>query len=100
MGMDIGNVEWKEPWRPVDVEEARLILQELDREIGEHHPLYHLDLSVLAKRMDSDDVLILLRGTTKPLAVVHLTWSGNKEAGGQYPCVEFYDTMYEALENW
>jgi ABC-type amino acid transport substrate-binding protein len=67
---------------------------ELAREVAPGHALANLTGRIIAKRDDCDDVLVALNDGR--VAVVHLTWSGRREADTRWPTT----TIYESLENW
>ena len=87
------NVDWLEPWCPV--ENARSLEQELTFEINSNydHPLFGKKAVALARRTDRDDVLFYLTDD-KRFAVVHLTW--NSESSPDFPGTWFYSS----LEDW
>lgn len=55
------------------------LLQELQREVAEGHPLFDRELEVLARRLSQDDVLYRLMDGSGRVAEVHLTWRGSAE---------------------
>ncbi|WP_315719605.1 MULTISPECIES: hypothetical protein [unclassified Bradyrhizobium] len=84
-----------EPWFLLTDDHVRTTLEaELAREIAPGHALAHLPGSIVAKRDDCDDVLVTLRDGR--VAVVHLTWSGGREADPRRPTTVFYDS----LDDW
>jgi hypothetical protein len=83
------------PWRQVIDERERLLLEEeLRKEIGDRHPLLGLEIKVLARRDDRDDVLASLEDGR--VAEVHLTWSGKKEAHPNWPRT----VIFESMDKW
>ncbi|WP_212496742.1 hypothetical protein, partial [Bradyrhizobium liaoningense] len=81
-----------EPWRQVIDERERLLLEEeLRKEIGDRHPLVGLEIKVLGRRDDRDDVLASPEDGR--VAEVHLTWSGRKEAHPSWPRTAIFDSM-------
>ena len=81
------------PWRqlsdsPRDRERARVLSEELRREVTNDHPLSGLDIKAVATRADQDDVLFEVFGGEKPLAVVHMTW--RKEADLRWPRTRWF----------
>jgi hypothetical protein len=91
--MKLGDLP--EPWcRLADEQTRRLFGEELKRELAEAHPLVGLPLTVMARRADQDDVLVLLDHGR--VAEVHLTWSGKTEVGPGWPRT----AIFESMEDW
>ena len=86
------NLAWFEPWHPVPAG----LEAELAREISPGHPLFGQKAISVARRNDCDDVLFLLPDNAYPLAVVHLTWTGQGEKKREWP----HTTFYVSLEDW
>jgi hypothetical protein len=82
------------PWEQTT---ARLEL-ELEKEISPNHPLFGHEVVVIARRIDTDDVLFYIPNSTPPLAEVHLTWKGSTEKNPQLPWTTFYDNVSEWVE--
>ena len=89
---DLANIEWLEPWSP---RSAGLEI-ELEKEIGNGHPLHGKEAIAVGRRNDQDDVLFFLPNNSQPLAVVHLTWKGSTEQSPEWPRTKFYSS----LEDW
>ena len=73
--------------------------QELSREVGAGHSLYHFRTEAVARRSDSDDVLFRILGAdgeTVGFAEVHLTWSRNRETSPDFPSTRWFATF----EDW
>ena len=86
----------KLPWRRVlDSDEAASLLAELLREISPKHPLAGLKLTVCARRIDRDDILVSIDNFDKPLATVHLTWRKEKETDPRWPRTRFFSSWEE-----
>ncbi|MGJ4998931.1 hypothetical protein ACQR0Z_31205 [Bradyrhizobium sp. HKCCYLS3077] len=84
-----------EPWFVLTEDHVRTALEtELAREIAPDHALANLPLNIIAKRDDCDDVLVTLRDGR--VAVVHLTWSGGREADPRRPTT----VLYDSLDDW
>jgi len=66
---------------------------ELERELGEDHPLRGALASAIARRDDTDDVLFALSGGPAPFAVIRLTWSGTVGLEQRRPEFEPYETL-------
>ncbi len=66
---------------------------ELQREIPSTHVLFGTTATAIAHRIDQDDVLFELEGQM-PLAVVHLTWSREKDP--RWPKT----TLFKSWEHW
>ena len=69
---------------------------ELEREVGDAHPLSGRRAVSVGRRDDCDDVLFFLPDSPQPLAVVHLTWSGRRESRPEWP----HTTFYSSVEDW
>jgi hypothetical protein len=84
-----------EPWYLLTDDRLRAALEaELARELSPRHVLAKLSVRIIAKRDDCDDVLLALNDGR--VAVVHLTWSGGREADTRWPTTVIYD----CLEDW
>jgi hypothetical protein len=70
---------------------AAALERELERELTTGHPLFGKPVTAVARRLDCDDALFALTGTTS-VAIVHLTWSGHPE-GGAWPSTELFDSF-------
>src|ERR1051325_11296811 len=98
MSLDSGNkIDWLEPWYPIKHDEQALVA-ELAREVGPQHPLFGERAVPVARRRDCDDVLFALPGSQKLLALVHLTWSGQRETNPQWPSTKFFSGWDEWIE--
>jgi hypothetical protein len=88
--------EYPEPWFQIVDERQRSDLeQELRKEIGDRHPLAGMDVKVVARRDDQDDILVALdNGKNGRIAEVHLTWAG-KGAGSDWPRTTIFESMGE-----
>ena len=84
-----------EPWHAVGAE-ARRLQAELAAELGRRHRLHGLDMRAVARRQDNDDVLFVSADEPQTVAVVHLTWSGRREADPRWPDT----TLFGSLEDW
>ncbi len=72
-----GDVIWR-ILGPSDERAVRIFTEELQKELGEDHPLYGLDLTAVAKSDCADDVLYY-SGTE--YYSVHLTFNAHEQAG-------------------
>lgn len=82
--------ELLEPWTANGVDIA--LVEELEWELHDGHPLSATKPRAVARREDNDDVLFALENGPAPFAVVHLTWSGKPEARG-WPKFTTYRTL-------
>jgi hypothetical protein len=89
---DLTHVIWLEPWEPAPAG----LEAELAREVGRGHPLAGRSAVSVGRRVDCDDVLFFLPDGPQPFAVVHLTWSGRREASPGWPSTAFYSSA----EDW
>lgn len=94
--MDI-EISWKEPWRELDSDEEKNGLQnELNNELSDKHILWGLRPEVIGRRVDNDDILVLL--SDNRVAIVHLTWSGAVDRlSDVFPGTIMYQTIDEFL---
>ena len=72
------------------MDDGAVLETELSREVAPEHPLYALSAVAIGRRIDCDDVLFQLRGSSQMLAVVRLTWCGEPESDFAAPPVRFY----------
>lgn len=91
------QTNWLEPWHRIEGDGQHLVA-ELAREVGPSHPLFGLHAIPLGRRRDSDDVLFALPESQKPLALVHLTWSGRRETDSQWPFTKFFSSWDDWIE--
>ncbi len=54
---ELANVQWLEPWSPVDSSHAVPMARELQRELSPNHALFGRAAHAVARRCDCDDVL-------------------------------------------
>jgi hypothetical protein len=83
-----------EPWSDINeypVDHSLAIQTELRKELSIGHMLKELDLEILAKREDRDDILVR---SGDNYFIVHLTWSAKTESS-PYPATEFFKTEKE-----
>jgi hypothetical protein len=82
-----------EPWRDLAPAEAERLERELGREVRAPHILHGVEVRVIARRVDTDDVLVALADGR--VAVVHLTWAGGQEARPeQFPWTTVFDRKH------
>ena len=73
---------WLAPWRPLATEQEAIALQrQLDREMTARHPLFGHGATVKGRRIDNDDIVVVL--SDGAYALVHLTWRVSD--GGRLP---------------
>ncbi|RQR23994.1 hypothetical protein DIE23_34370 [Burkholderia sp. Bp9143] len=92
--MDIEKLDWAAPWRSLSTEQEAVGLQrQLDRELTGRHPLSGRGATVIGRRVDRDDVLVVLFDGT--YANVHLTWglSSVDQFADEYPTWFAYGTL-------
>jgi hypothetical protein len=81
------------PW--FESANSRLV-DELHRELPPGHVLENVEMSVVARRHDCDDVLYALNDGSGRLAVVHLTWKKTRETIPTYPNTR----IFQRVELW
>ncbi|MGI9458058.1 MAG: hypothetical protein ACR2NU_15945 [Aeoliella sp.] len=89
------QIEWLEPWRPVNAAERQLLEAELRKEIGKGHELFGQHPTIVGRRDDQDDILCEI-GDSKTVATVHLTWRTGREKDPSWPATR----VYENIESW
>ena len=90
----LGDLKWLDPWRPT----APGLEAELSREVGPGHVLAGRRAVAVGRRMDNDDVLFHPPDGPALLAVVHLTWTGQRERRPEWPQTELYHSVAEFAE--
>ena len=80
------NVDWD------FVENGTGLLDELNAELGQTHPLYRKAKQAIARRYSQDDVLYELNDNK--YAIVHLTYSHHNQEG--WPRFILFNTLEEA----
>jgi hypothetical protein len=71
---------------------------ELARELAPGHVLAGRRAVAVGRRADNDDVLFHLPDGPALLAVVHLTWTGQREWRPAWPHTVLYHTVAEFVE--
>jgi hypothetical protein len=89
------EIELQLPWQGLQGSGAALV-RELARELPHGHVLDGLPVVALARRVDCDDILFATADPAKPLAVVHLTWTGSRERDPTSP----WTTLYQSWQDW
>ncbi|MFG0249886.1 MAG: hypothetical protein ACF8OB_13440 [Phycisphaeraceae bacterium JB051] len=75
-------IEYLEPWWSTadkDVVFHETFCEQLEREVGPGHVLYHVPVRIIARHNASDDCLFELLDGSGRVAIVHLTWSRTQE---------------------
>ncbi len=85
---------WLDPWHPTKPG----LEKELAREVGPLHPLHGQQATAVGRRLDCDDVLFFLPEGPFPLAVVHLTWTGQREQKPEFPWTRFYADLQDWID--
>jgi hypothetical protein len=83
------------PW--FESANSRLV-DELYRELPPGHVLENVEVSVVARRHDCDDVLFTLNDGSGRLAAVHLTWKKTRETIPTYPNTRIFQNFDLWLE--
>jgi hypothetical protein len=91
---ELRELEWLDPWSPT----APGLESELAREIGPGHVLAGRRAIAVGRRVDNDDVLFHLPDGPALLAVVHLTWTGQRERSPEWPATALYRSVAEFAE--
>ena len=88
-------MEFLEPW--FECSDLGLV-DELHRELPPGHVLENVEVSVVARRRDRDDVLFALNDGSGRLALVHLTWSKTPETIPTFPTTRIFPELNLGLE--
>ena len=88
-------MEFLEPWFPCS---GSGLIDELHRELPSGHVLENVELSVVARRRDCDDVLFALNDGSGRLVLVHLTWSKARETIPTFPITRIFPRLNLWLE--
>jgi hypothetical protein len=80
---------WGEGWAPTNAQ-ASGFEAELAKELGPHHPLHGMKVTVFGRCLRCDDIVATLPSDTgdTDLAVIHLTWRGARESDEHWPSFE------------
>lgn len=96
-----------EPWGALDITTKLAIERQLEIEVGDRltfnntsrkHQLLSYEYSALCASLLCDDVLFAVHGREDApgsYALVHLTWSNQKEHNPEYPATTFFETFDE-----
>src|ERR1044071_4516288 len=85
------QIQWREPWKPLPVDQWPGTIAELHREMCPAHVLFARSVQPVARREDCDDVLFYHGETAPQFAVVHLTYA--RETEPEWPCTTLFDTL-------
>lgn len=77
-------------WKEVDDQSRSHLEAELRSELGPDHALWNVAFSILARRVDCDDVALEFQDRSNRIAVVHLTWRGAREASNKWQRTVFF----------
>ena len=89
---EVRSIDWLQPWQPTEPG----LEVELEREVSRGHPLFGRRAIAVGRRIDNDDVLFWIHDSPTPYAVVHLTWTGQREPAPQFP----WTTLYASVDDW
>lgn len=90
---EIDQLEWLEPWAPVEEPQREALERELKRELIASHVLFGRNARAIAR--SDDEVLFALDGPSE-LAVVHLTYV--RETRAEWPQVMVFPSVTEFVE--
>lgn len=93
------DIDWKLPWRKLNTDHSENdgLQTELQRELSAKHLISNPGAKVIARRVDNDDVLVLLTGGK--VAVVHLAFTGEvDQLPEKYPRTTIYRNISEFVE--
>ena len=92
-------IEFKAPWAAVTPEERERLETELAQELCLLHHLAAVDREVVARRTDTNDILVAITPHLCECAQVQLTWSGKTEMNPEVPKVELEATFQDWVQN-
>jgi hypothetical protein len=95
-------MEFVEPWFSIEKFGAAIadgLVAELKLEVSESHVLYNQPVTVLARRLDCDDILFKLENPKSQFAVVHLTGIRKRETNPKFPRTKIYDSFEDFVKN-
>ena len=92
------EISWVDPWHPVTGASSFMLTLELRFEMCRKHPLSKKKVKAIARCGVCDDVLYAVEDDLKPFAVVHLTWTGQRETNTEFPWIVFYSSIDEWVE--
>ena len=82
--MTAPEIVWKTPWRAIQFDaEIPGVQRQLEREISIKHPLFGKGATAIGRRIDNDDILVVLDDGS--YANVHLVWGTNGSFNGPFP---------------
>ena len=93
------RIEFKAPWVAVTPEERERLETELSQEVCLLHHLASLDREVVARRIDTHDILVAINPHLCECAQVQLTWSGKTEMNPEVPKMELEATFQDWVQN-
>ena len=94
--LDLSQIQWREPWGPIQPDYVTRAEKELQREICAGHVLFGKPVKAIGARQDCDDVLFQLEASAPMFAVVHLTY--NKESDPKWPGTELFESLQDLLQ--
>lgn len=96
MKKEIKLPEW---WYFANKNEAKILHEELQKELPEKHILFGENLQVFAHRDGAtDDILCFYKENPQKFVVIHLTWSWHREFYDDFPTIEFHGSFEEFLK--
>ena len=100
---ELSQVQWLEPWWCFCLDEpefGQAFEQELRKELRDTHLLYPYRASAraIAKREDRADFLFWLPHGDQAMAIVHLTWKGDRETDESWPRTRLLNSLAEFVE--
>lgn len=78
-----------EDWIAVETDHVSSLLDELKKEVAPGHKLFNAQLTVVAYKDGTDDILCRYDNDPDRYCLVHLTWLGKQESNTVFPFVEF-----------
>jgi hypothetical protein len=92
------TIDFKTPWVAVTPKEREHLEAELTQELCLLHPLAPLDREVVARRIDTNDILVAINPHLCECAQVNLTWSRKTEMNPEVPNLELQATFQDWVQ--
>jgi hypothetical protein len=93
MTITVESLNWRLPWRQLTHSlDLPALQRQLERELADGHPLWDRHAEVMARRVDTDDVLVSCSDGT--LATVHLDWAKVPHSRrNEYPSMQVHPSL-------
>ena len=89
-------MKFLEPW--MAIASLNSLETQLKRQLSKNHDLRNLEWTMIAYRIDQDDILLQIKNESR-VAEVHLTWGNKPDTHLQFPGIVFYSSFEDWFEN-